>query len=309
MTGARYRIGAASRLSGLSTHVIRIWERRYQALQPDRSGGGARLYSDTEIERLRLLRQAVERGHAISQVATLPDEDLARLSSGGTPSGGEDRTAGTSAEETAQALVAAVGAFDLERAERVLERAALSFSPRALVIEVLAPILKLVGSAWARGDLCVASEHLATVLVRDRAGALLRECSPEPHAETIVLTTPAGEQHELGALLAAVTVAMNGFRAAYLGANLPASEIAVAARRTGASAVALSLVSLSIAESVAELARLQRVLPADTRLLLGGANAARVAAELDGPVEVHASLAHLEHWLSERKARARVRAP
>jgi DNA-binding transcriptional MerR regulator/methylmalonyl-CoA mutase cobalamin-binding subunit len=308
MTGARYRIGAASRLSGLSTHVIRIWERRYQALQPDRSGGGARLYSDTEIERLRLLRQAVERGHAISQVATLADEELARLS-GGTPSRAEDPTSETSAEETAQALVAAVGAFDLEGAERVLERAALSFSPRALVMDVLAPILKLVGSAWARGDLCVASEHLATVLVRDRAGALLRGCSPEPHAETIVLTTPAGEQHELGALLAAVTVAMNGFRAAYLGGNLPASEIAVAARRTGASAVALSLVSLSVAESVAELARLQRVLPADTRLLLGGANAARVAAELDGPVEVHASLAHLERWLSERKARARVRAP
>lgn len=318
MAEARYRIGAAARLSGLSTHVIRIWERRYGALQPDRSGGGARLYSDAEIERLRLLRNAVEHGHTISQVATLPADELLRIA-GREPAkppavspglNGSDRSPadGDGSRSEASEFVAAVRDFDLERAERVLDRAAVRLSPRALVMDVLASSLQLVGAAWASGELCVASEHLASALVRDRAGSMLRECSPDPGAATIVLTTPVGEQHELGALLAAVTVAMSGFRAVYLGPNLPVNEIVLASARTHAVAVALSLVSLSAEQALVEVDKLRQLLPERTLLLLGGANAATVAAQVQGSVEIQPSLPHLERWLVEHKAELGARA-
>ena len=64
MVEPRYRIGAAARLSGLTTHTIRVWERRYGVLKPDRSQGGARLYTEQELEQLRTLKRAVDRGHA-----------------------------------------------------------------------------------------------------------------------------------------------------------------------------------------------------------------------------------------------------
>jgi MerR family transcriptional regulator, light-induced transcriptional regulator len=300
MSDVRYRIGTAARLSGVSTHLIRIWERRYQSLSPDRSEGGSRLYSDAEVERLRLLRRAVDLGHAIGQVAGLPPEELLRLVEPEEPRASEPNA--VSGNEIAEELVAAVGDFDWARAERALQRASATLSPRMLVLDVLAPTLKLVGSAWARGNLCVASEHMASALVRDYAGVLLREYTPDPGAETIVLTTPAGEPHELGAVLAAVTVAMHGFRAAFLGANLPADDIVQAARQMHASAIALSIVSLDPKAALAEIRSVQRALP-KIPLLLGGASASVVAASLTGLVEVHASLQELEHWLDQRRSK------
>ncbi|HVJ18482.1 MAG TPA: MerR family transcriptional regulator, partial [Polyangiaceae bacterium] len=79
MGEARYRIGTVARLAGLTTHVIRVWERRYGAPAPVRSARGTRLYSELDVERLRLLKRAVDRGHAIGRVASLPSEELVRL--------------------------------------------------------------------------------------------------------------------------------------------------------------------------------------------------------------------------------------
>ena len=71
MAETHYRIGTAARLAGVSTHALRVWERRYGVPAPDRSQGGARLYSEQEVRRLRLLKRAVDRGHAIGQIAHL----------------------------------------------------------------------------------------------------------------------------------------------------------------------------------------------------------------------------------------------
>ncbi len=309
MAEARYRIGTVARLSGLSTHVIRVWERRYQALTPNRSGGGARLYSDAELGRLRLLRRAVDGGHAIGQIATLDDAVLERLGAPQqAPAKALPRLAPANAEfaDFAEELLRAVRAFDVTEAERVLERAAITVSPRALIVDLLPRALRRIGDSWADGDLTVASEHMASALIRDRVGGLLREYLPDPHAETIVFTTPAGELHELGALFAAVAASMNGFRAAFLGPNLPASQIAEAARRTRASVVALSLVSLEASLAAREVRGVRRELAADVELLLGGAAAVELAAALDGDAVVHSSLAELEQWLAARRNRLTV---
>lgn len=79
-----YRIGAVSRLTGIPVPTIRMWERRYQMIVPSRSDVGARLYSAHEVERLSLLKAAVDAGHAIGTVVFLPDEDIrARLERSG----------------------------------------------------------------------------------------------------------------------------------------------------------------------------------------------------------------------------------
>ena len=233
MVEPRYRIGAVARLSGVSTHLIRVWERRYEALEPDRSGGGARLYSQADLERLRLLKLATDRGHAIGQIARLKREDLERLTG---------QNAEPVANEAIRSFVddflRAVEAFDGERADELLVHASLRFSARALVVDVLGPLLERVGVAWANGKLCVASEHLASTLVRDTLSELLRRLPKHQGAELAVVTTPEGEMHELGALIAAVTIALQGYRVVYFGANSPAREIARAARGTAASIVA-----------------------------------------------------------------------
>jgi DNA-binding transcriptional MerR regulator/methylmalonyl-CoA mutase cobalamin-binding subunit len=303
MDDARYRIGTAARLAGLTTHAIRVWERRYGALTPDRSAGGARLYTEAEIERLRRLKRAVDRGHSIGQIARLPDAALSRL--GGPTEPPLTALRPENVQSFAEDFVDAVRSFDLAGAERVLSRGRAVLAPRMFVMQLLGPALQRVGDAWAKGDLCVASEHVASVLVRDQAGALLREYGAEPDAETLVATTPAGELHEIGALLVAVTAAMRGFRVAYLGPNLPASEISEAVNRTGATIVALSVVALEARAAVREIRALEKQLTRRVRLLVGGMQSAEIEKYVKGGLDSPRTLAEFEQWLADRRARKR----
>lgn len=300
MADARYRIGTAARLSGLSTHAIRVWERRYGVLSPDRSQGGARLYSEEEVARLRLLKRAVDRGHPIGQIVALDGVELERLARGQIVPTYADPAPATG-EPLLDELVEALQRFDSLRADQLLERARARHSARTLLREVLSPLLRRVGDAWAGGKLCVASEHVATALVRDYAGALLRQFPRDADTETLVITTPAGELHEIGALLASATAAMQGFGVVYLGPNLPASEIARAVEGADSRVVALSVVALDAELAAAEITALSELLPRDVRLVLGGARARAIAALLDFRVRVLDDLDAFERFLSTRR--------
>ncbi len=296
MAEPRYRIGTAARLTGVSTHLIRVWERRYDALEPDRSGAGARLYSEADLERLRLLKLAVNRGHAIGQIARLEREDLERLSGhAGEP------VADDEIRSFIDDFVRAVEAFDGERAEALLDRAFVLFSARALVFDVFGPLLERIGGEWASGKLCVASEHLASALVRTTLSELLRRLPRHRDAEVAVVTTPEGELHEFGALLCAFVIALQGYRVLYLGPNSPAAEVARAARGGSASIVALSIVSLERELAVQAVRRLLSELPDNVDLVLGGTTSEPVREAVGTRVLVPGGLAELEQWLEARK--------
>ena len=116
-----------SRRTGLSADLIRAWEKRYQAITPDRTDGNARRYSHAEIQRLELLRDVVALGHTISDVAALPNETLAALLSEEAPSAQD-----TATEETLAAYVAAIEAWDLRESQSILSRAASLTSDNSL---------------------------------------------------------------------------------------------------------------------------------------------------------------------------------
>ena len=79
MAEAHQSIKVVARRTGLSAHVIRIWEKRYGAMEPERTGTNRRLYSDEQIERLSLLREITQNGHSIGHVAKLPTDKLREL--------------------------------------------------------------------------------------------------------------------------------------------------------------------------------------------------------------------------------------
>src|SRR5918999_1341804 len=78
-SAAVHPIGVVTRRTGLSPDLLRVWEKRYHVVRPRRSSGGRRLYSDADIERLRLLYRATLAGRGIGQVATLSTPTLAAL--------------------------------------------------------------------------------------------------------------------------------------------------------------------------------------------------------------------------------------
>src|SRR5215208_541016 len=75
----RHPIAVVADRTGLSQDLLRVWERRYRAVEPGRRSDGRRLYSDADIARVRLLYAATNAGRSIGQVAALPTEELARI--------------------------------------------------------------------------------------------------------------------------------------------------------------------------------------------------------------------------------------
>jgi len=265
----KYKIGAVTRLTGLSADVVRVWERRYGAIRPLRSQGGSRLYSDADISRLRQLRQAIDRGHSIGQVANLPEAELEQLV-------GESRQRADATDpymSVRERFLDAVAKMDVVTADAELSRAATLFPARLLVKNIIAPILIEVGERWSHKEFGVAHEHVASNLVRGLLSSLLRLYPPNEHAESIVLVTPSGERHEFGLLLAALIAATRGWRVIYLGADLPAAETAHALRLASSRYLALSLATPHDWQIKRDLEELARLMPPGARVWVGGAEA------------------------------------
>jgi len=268
-----FSIHAVAERTGLSPHVIRAWERRYRAIEPERSPGKHRLYSEAEIERLAKLRRAVENGHSIGQIARLPEEELGMLLAQRPPGAPapERPHPGDPAAAMRSEAVLAVERFDSAALDAALRRALLELGHNGLLQIVVAPLAEEVGERWRRGALTAAHEHFFTAAVKVFLGGLTRQFVTPLTAPRIIVATPSGQLHELGALMAAAAAANLGWRSIYLGPGLPAHEIAGAALRQEAAAVALSIVYPEDDPNLArELTDLARLLPASTRILAGG---------------------------------------
>jgi MerR family transcriptional regulator, light-induced transcriptional regulator len=266
-------IQAVVKRTGLSAHVIRIWEKRYGAVTPHRTQTNRRLYSDEEIERLSLLRRLSEAGQGIGYVAKLPTNRLKALAmdaAGSGADGAERLAAGHGADAHVRAAVVAVQRLDAPALGEVLKRAELELGAQGVLQRVIAPLAQQLGDLWREGTITAAHEHFATAVLRVFLGRAARPFAAEPHGPVLVVVTPAGQLHELGALLAGATAANLGWRVVYLGASLAAADIAGAAKQNQARAVALSIVYPEDDPLLkAELTRLRELLP-DTPILAGG---------------------------------------
>jgi DNA-binding transcriptional MerR regulator/methylmalonyl-CoA mutase cobalamin-binding subunit len=299
--------------TGLTPHVLRAWERRYGAVSPARTEGGQRLYSDLDIERLRLLRRLTDRGHAIGRIASLPIAELARLDEetggareGAVPSDEEgsraheaEQTRAQSVRESIAAVLRATRRLDPVELQAVLEQAAVTLGVPVFIDEVVAPALVRVGHGWAEGSVTVAQEHMATAVFRRVLGWLFQVYGARGTAPRLVVATPPTQVHEFGALMVAISAAADGWAVTYLGPDLPVADLVSAVGQTGARAVAVSAVYVpEVADLLAALRELRAALPERVPLLVGGAASAEIAAEAEAAgVRVIASLPELRAML------------
>lgn len=236
-----------SRLTGLTADTIRVWERRYQAVTPERTGGNKRRYSGGQVRRLVLLRRATERGHSIGQVARLEDEELRKIV-GETTS--ETPSTASLYDAVIQDYLAAIFRFDVQGAQSILNRTAAIIPPMKLTLDVLVPLMRRVGEAWHAGRLKIYHEHIISGQLRSLLGTLMRHVEPEVGAPRVIVATPPGHLHEFGAIIGAFMAASRGLAPIYLGANMPFDSIADAAAESGA-----KLILMSIARDADELER------------------------------------------------------
>lgn len=237
MTGL-YPMRVVARLTGLTADTIRVWERRYGAVDPDRTEGNKRRYTGAQVRRLVLLRRATEIGHSIGQVARLRDEELRRLI-GET---GPDISSKVSLyAAVVEDYLQAIFDYDVQRAESILTRTAAILPPMTLTLEVIVPLMRRVGEAWTSRNLRISHEHIISGQLRSLLGALMRHTDPVAGAPRVIVATPPNHLHEFGAIIGAFMSASRGFEPIYLGTHMPFGDIAEAADQSGASLIILSI--------------------------------------------------------------------
>jgi len=308
----RHPIAVVSERTGLSQDLLRVWERRYRAVEPKRGVGGHRLYSDADVTRLRLLSAASSAGRSIGHIAGLSSDELsrivqedaeARLTQAGRPaaraSQGERELALGAADVVEQALEA-TSRLDAAELEHLLRRSVAQRGVTAFIEEVASPLLRRLGDDWHAGRSTIAHEHLASSTVHDIVTEAMRSLGRRGGTATVLVATPTGERHAIGAALVGAAAAADGWRVLYLGADVPANEIAAAAIAARVRVVAVSITYIGDgAATAAELRALRTLLPPTVVLLAGGAGAMAVAGELVAfGVRVGTTLADLRDALT-----------
>jgi DNA-binding transcriptional MerR regulator len=270
-----FTIKAVSQATGVSIETLRAWERRYRVVEPNRDPNGRRSYDPADVIRLRKLREATERGHPISKLARVSDEELETLLAA-RPAGAGDEAGPRGFAE--QMLVAAEN-YRPDDCDQALSMA-LALLPLPQVVEhVLVPALAEVGERWHAGHFTVAQERIVSNAARRQVGLVLDTYNRIATGSPLVFATLADERHELGILMCALLAAARGIRCQVLGADVPPADVAVFAERIAAAAVVLSFVRReSSAGPEAQLAELLKRLPRSVGVWAGGQGAAALGA-------------------------------
>ncbi len=276
----KYGIKTVAIHSGLTQYTIRAWEKRYNAVTPLRTETNRRLYSDSDIYRLTLLRLLTEVGHRIGHIVHLPTKELQKLT--GTeeqieqsPSIVEDDILQTASLHSYISMcLAAIKEYKSTVLESTLFKASVVFSQPVFLEKLIVPLMYEIGTQWKTGLLRIAHEHLATAVIRTLLGNIRQEQDSLPSLPNIVIATPRGQLHEIGALMAGISAAADGWQVTYLGPNLPAEEIIECAEKNDAKAVGLSIIyPIDDPQLASELRKLRHGIQEHVKIFAGGAGA------------------------------------
>lgn len=281
---ALHSIQVVSQRTGLSKDVIRAWEKRYGIVAPQRHATGRRLYSDEDIHRLSLLQKVTHSGRRIGDISSLSNHDLAQLLTDDNPLfivQPPEKALTVEYDEFLQPLIASINHLDEEGIYRSLVNASMSLPQITFFEQILSRALNYIGESWKKGQLRIGHEHLAsTQIKRFLLNLLDREL---PVGPGLLVTTPVGQRHELGALMAAVIAAMDGWRSRYMGPDMPATEIAASAVASDSRGILLSLTSRADEKLLEqEISVLGHSLPEDFFIIVGGNKAHRYADLFSG---------------------------
>jgi len=271
-------IQIVTRRTGVSADVLRVWEKRYAVVTPVRSPSGRRLYSDADIERLRLLVQATRTGRPIGQVATLPTPAILTLLEEEAPTPRPPRhrrqadipfVASPTADDVVEGCLEAIGDFDALALDLQLRRAIVALSADDFLDAVVVPLVDHLRIRVLDGSLRRSHGHLAHAVLRRVLDDVVATATAPLHSRDLVVAPLGAHAHELDALIVAAAAAADGWRVTYVGAGVPAEDVAEMVQLLGARVLALSQAASSGDRVIPrELRRLRALLPARIELLV-----------------------------------------
>ncbi len=258
-------IGDVARETGLSKDTLRVWERRYGFPMPARNLNDERVYSEDQIQRLRVIRRLLDAGLRPGKIVGLPFEELTAVMA---PVPATEATAADAVDWPQRALEL-IKSHRADKLRQQLAKLLLQLGLRQFILDVVVPLNAWVGNAWLRGAIEIFEEHLYTAQVQSLLQHALGAIMPSSLAPRVLLTTLPGEEHQLGMLMAHAFFAMEGAQCVSLGIQTPPSDILKAAHAHDVDIVGLSC-SAALPRAAAHLSALRENLDARVELWVGG---------------------------------------
>jgi methanogenic corrinoid protein MtbC1 len=288
---SRLSIGVVAKATGLSPDTLRVWQKRYGFPVPQRRPSGHRIFTPTDVRRLRRIAEALARGHRAGQVVPLALPKLELLLA-------DPARASVPADPTKEidALLALVHGHRGKELSAALSADAARLGPAEFLRHRVVPLIAAVGDGWLRGELGVHHEHFFSERLEDMLRAIRLPFDRAAAGPAILLAALDGETHGLGLQIAALAAACSGLQAHLLGTDTPVREILAAfrARRPAILGISVS-VSTAGPRTRRRLEALRAGAPMSVPLLVGGAGARR--SRPPGGCVIVEDLAATQEWM------------
>ncbi|MFO7655617.1 MAG: MerR family transcriptional regulator [Bacteroidales bacterium] len=217
---ASYTIKDLEKLSGIKAHTIRIWEKRYGLIEPQRTSTNIRTYCDLDLKRLLNISFLNRHGLKISKIAQLTPEQVKDKI-------GHLQQNMSDLESHIESLSIAMIDLDEDKFEKILSRLVIQMGFEDAFIKIIYPFFGKVGIMWLTGAINPAQEHFVSNLIRQKLNVAIDSqiASNNSNQKSFLLFLPEGELHELGLLFYAYLIKKRGYKIIYLGQSVPLNDL------------------------------------------------------------------------------------
>jgi MerR family transcriptional regulator, light-induced transcriptional regulator len=215
-----YSINDLEKITGIKAHTIRMWEKRYQVIQPERTDTNIRYYNDSDLKKLMNISTLNKHGVKISHIVKMPEPEIREKIL-------QINQNASDYESQINSLVVAMIDMQEEHFEKILTNNILKIGFEKTVTNILYPFLEKIGVLWQIGTINPAQEHFIVGLMRTKIIVAIDGQEPvlNERAETFILFLPERELHELGLLFYHYLLKRSGHRVIYLGQSLPYADV------------------------------------------------------------------------------------
>ncbi|REG81060.1 MerR family transcriptional regulator [Algoriphagus antarcticus] len=215
---SNYSIKDLEQLSGIKAHTLRIWEQRYNLLNPKRTDTNIRYYDDDDLKLILNVAMLNNHGIKISKIAAMSSKDISeeiiRLT---------DQS--VDQNDQIQALTICMIEMDEDRFEKVLSTNIIKLGFEDTVLKVVYPFLTRIGILWLTGAISPAQEHFISNLIRQKLIVAIDGETGNSFGKTFMLFLPEGELHEISLLFSSYLIKKHGHKVIYLGQNTPNADL------------------------------------------------------------------------------------
>ena len=208
-------------LSGIKAHTIRIWEKRYDILQPMRTDTNIRLYDLASLQKLLNITLLHDYGYKISKIATYPQDKIPLLVR-------EIISNKTAKSHAISELKMAMMNFDQELFFNTYNWLIAEKSFKEIFHQVFIPLLNELGLLWQSDTITPAHEHFISYLIKQKLlvnTEKLQVLKPSKTDKVFVLSLPMNEIHELGLMYLNYEILLEGYRTIFLGESMPIDNL------------------------------------------------------------------------------------